>query len=114
MINPFSSLARAGKNLRFFRKCLLVSNAFFMHSMFFCVPSCHYLCACTQLTGNIFVIAGRGGALVKSMTLKRRVVGSTPVLAATKGPWASPLTTVACALRRETSIQHPCCSRERL
>ena len=35
-----------------------------------------------------------------------------------QGPYvtarASPLTTVACALRRETPIQYPCCSRERL
>ena len=58
-------------------------------------------------------IVERGGALVKSMTLNRRVVGSTPTLAATWGPWASPLPTVACALRRETPIQYPCCSRER-
>ena len=57
---------------------------------------------------------GRGGALVKSITLNRRVVGSTPALAARWGPWASPLLTVACALRRETPIQYPCCSRERL
>ena len=57
---------------------------------------------------------GRGGALVESMTLNRRVVDSTPALAATYGPWASPLLTVACALRRETPIQYPCCSRERL
>ena len=31
---------------------------------------------------------GRGGALVESMTFNRMVVGSTPVLAATLGPWA--------------------------
>jgi len=31
-----------------------------------------------------------------------------------KGPWASPLPAVACALRRETPIQYPCCGRERL
>ena len=30
-----------------------------------------------------FKVVGRGGALDKSMTLKRRVVGSTPALAAT-------------------------------
>ena len=46
-----------------------------------------------------------GGALVESMTFNRRVVGSTPALAAMQGPWASPLLTVACALRRETPIQ---------
>jgi len=34
---------------------------------------------------------GRGGALVETMTFNRRVVGSTPALAATYGPWASPL-----------------------
>src|SRR6218665_2059376 len=55
----------------------------------------------------------RDGALVESITLNRRVVGSTPALAVTLGPWASPLPTVACALRRETPIQCPCCSRER-
>src|SRR6218665_2857947 len=59
-------------------------------------------------------LVGHGGALDKPMTLNRRVVGSTPALAATQGPWASPLLTVACALRRETPIQYPCCSRERL
>src|SRR6218665_3183036 len=36
-------------------------------------------------------LVGRGGALVKSMNLNRRVVGSTPALAATWGLWASPL-----------------------
>jgi len=57
---------------------------------------------------------GRGGALVEALTFNRRVVGLTPALAATWGPWASPLPTVTCALRRETPMQHPCCSRERL
>src|SRR6218665_228665 len=51
--------------------------------------------------GSSAWIVGRGGALVKSMTINRRVVGSTPALAATKGPWASPLVTAACAFRRE-------------
>ena len=55
-----------------------------------------------------------GGALVEAITLNRRVVGSTPALAAMSGPWASPLLAVACALRRETPIQYPCCIRERL
>jgi len=55
-----------------------------------------------------------GGALVESIALNRRVVGSNPAQAATKRPWASPLPTVACALRRETPIQYPCCGRERL
>ena len=54
---------------------------------------------------------GCGGALVESMTFNWRVVGLTPALDATKGPWASPLPTVACALRRETPTQYPCCSR---
>src|SRR6218665_2281374 len=48
------------------------------------------------------------------VTFNRRVVGSPPALAATEGPWASPLPAVACALRRETPIQYPCCSRKRL
>src|SRR6218665_40764 len=59
-------------------------------------------------------ILGRDGALVEAMTLNRRVVGSTPALAVTLGPWASPLPAVACGLRRETPIQYPCCSRESL
>ena len=37
----------------------------------------------------------RGGTLVESMPFVRRVMGSTPALAATKGPWASPSLTVA-------------------
>src|SRR6218665_1760534 len=48
------------------------------------------------------------------MTFNRGVVGSTPALAATYGPWASPLLTVACALWCETRIQYACCSREPL
>ena len=59
-------------------------------------------------------VSVRRGTLVETMTFNRRVVGSTPALAATYGPWASPLPAVACALRRETPIQYPCCSRERL
>jgi len=50
---------------------------------------------------------GLGGALVQAMPFNRRFLGSTPA-------WASPLLAVACALRRETPIQYPCCSRERL
>src|SRR6218665_2173086 len=57
---------------------------------------------------------GRGGALVETTTFDRWVVGSTPGLDATWGPWGSSLPAVACALRRETPIQYPCCSRERL
>src|SRR6218665_1204110 len=53
-------------------------------------------------------MVGHGGALVETMTFNRRIVGSTPVLIATKGPFASPLLTVVCALRRETPIQYPC------
>ena len=62
------------------------------------------------------MFVGRGGALAETMTFNRRVVGSIPALAATQGPWESPLTAVAYmyALRRETPIQCPCCSRERL
>ena len=83
-----------------------------------CIPSCHY-----KMHNNVqfiytdcaaWITQLRGGALVKSMTLNRRVVGSTPTLDANYGPWASPLLTVACELRRETLIQYPCCSRERL
>ena len=59
-------------------------------------------------------VVGRGCALVETMTFNRRVVGSTPPLAAKQGPLASPLPAVACALRCETPIQYPCCSRERL
>ena len=36
------------------------------------------------------MIVGHGGTSVKSMTLNRRVVGSTPALAARLGPSASP------------------------
>ena len=68
----------------------------------------------TELHYWLSYVVGRGGALVEAITFNRRVVGSTPALAATQGPWASPLPTVACALRRETLIQYPCCSRERL
>ena len=32
---------------------------------------------------------GRGGALVESLPFNRRVVGSNPVLATTKGSWAA-------------------------
>src|SRR6218665_630145 len=45
------------------------------------------------------LFVGRSGALVETMTFNRRVVGSTPALAATWGSWASPLSVVACALR---------------
>ena len=34
---------------------------------------------------------GRDGALAESITFNRRVVDSTPALAGTQGPWASPL-----------------------
>ena len=66
--------------------------------------------------GKLLAIVGRGGALVEAITFNRRVVGSTPALSATEGPWASslPTCTVACALWRETQIQYPCYSRERL
>ena len=54
----------------------------------------------------VLPVVGRGGALFESMTFNRRVVGSTPALAATWGPRTSPLPTVACALRHETPIQY--------
>ena len=38
---------------------------------------------------------GHGGAF-ESIAFNRRVVGSTPALAAMQGPWASPKLTVAC------------------
>src|SRR6218665_34714 len=57
---------------------------------------------------------GHGDALVEAITLNRRVVGSTSALSAMQGPWASPLPAVAYAVRSETPIQYPCCSRERL
>src|SRR6218665_4001889 len=63
---------------------------------------------------KVYKQLGHDGALVDSITFNRRVVGSTPSLAVTSGPWASPLPTDACALRRETPIQYPCCSREYL
>ena len=43
------------------------------------------------------VIVGRGGTLVETTHFDRRVADSNPVLAATKGPWASPSLTVACS-----------------
>ena len=48
---------------------------------------------------------GVGGALVESTRFVRRVMNSTPVLAATYGPWASPSLAVACG----ALAQHPCC-----
>src|SRR6218665_2677587 len=71
------------------------------------------LCGTSMWVSNDHDV-GRGDALVESMTFNRRVVGSTPSLAATYGPWASPLPAGAFALRHETPIQYPCCSRERL
>ena len=68
----------------------------------------------TSITYITYKEVGHGGALVESIAFNRRVVGLTPTLATMYGPWASPLPTVACALRRETLIQYPCCSWERL
>ena len=51
---------------------------------------------------------GRDGALVESITFNRRVVGSTPALAATYTDLGQVLylqAAVACALRRENPIQ---------
>ena len=47
---------------------------------------------------------GMGGALVESTPLVRRVMGSTPALAATQGPWASPSLTIACGVNFRHSI----------
>ena len=66
------------------------------------------------LYSSTIIQSWRDGILVESITFNRRVVGSTPGLAFRVGPWARPLPAVACALRRETPIQYPCCSRERL
>jgi len=52
---------------------------------------------------------GRGGSLVDSTPFVRRVVDSNPAVAPIYGPWASPSLAVACALRRETPTQYPCC-----
>ena len=38
----------------------------------------------------MFMVVGRGGALVESIAFNRRVVGSTPALAVRYGFWASP------------------------
>src|SRR6218665_1915950 len=59
-------------------------------------------------------LVGCGGVLVESMRLDRRVVGSNPVLAATKGLSSNPSLTVACnasACKRRHSFN--CCGRER-
>jgi len=67
--------------------------------MFVCVCMCMYvwvhMCVYLGMPYIITCILRHDGALVESMTFNRRVVGSTPV-------------------RRETPIQYPCCSRERL
>ena len=39
----------------------------------------------------VYHYVGCGGVLVETMTFNRRVLGSTPTLATTQGPWASPL-----------------------
>ena len=48
------------------------------------------------------------------MPFDRRVAGSNPALAATKGPWASPLLTVACSASA-CKLRHSvnCCGQER-
>ena len=52
-----------------------------------------FLVKCSQIAAKLWVMCG---ALVESMPFVRRVMGSTPALAATHGPWASPSLTVAC------------------
>src|SRR6218665_1650770 len=45
----------------------------------------------------LLIFVGRGGTLVDSMPLDRKVVGSNPILAVSpsrQGPWASPSLTV--------------------
>ena len=80
--------------------------------MYICLYVCMYVCMRAHVCIYIYLFVGRGGALVETMTFNRRVVGSTPALAATQGPWASPLLAVAFALRRETPIQYSCCGRD--
>ena len=43
---------------------------------------------------DLLKVLGRGGTLVDSMPLDRKVVGSNPILAATLGPFASPSLTL--------------------
>jgi len=58
---------------------------------------------------------GRGGTLVETMTFNRRVMGSTPAIAPRRDlEQVLYLQLPTCALRRETPIQYPCFSRERL
>jgi len=52
------------------------------------------------------IFLGRGGPLVYSSL---SVVGSNPALVTMYGPWANPSLAVACALRRNSPTQHPCC-----
>src|SRR6218665_1912265 len=61
--------------------------------MHVCMYACMYVCVCMYVCKLcmyiicmyvcMYVGVGRGGALVETMTFNRRVVGSTPALAAT-------------------------------
>ena len=98
--------------------CMHICMCVYVCMLYVCMYACMCVCICVHVSMCVFTwacicIAGHGGAFVETMTFNRRVVGSTPALAATQGPWASPLPAVASGLRRETSKQYPCCSRER-
>ena len=47
----------------------------------------------------IITIVGRGGSLVDSTPIVRRVMGSNPSVAATQILWASPSLAVACGVK---------------
>src|SRR6218665_3674372 len=51
---------------------------------------------CNAIFRCMYFQWGVGGALVESTPFVRRVMGSTPALAATKGAWASNSLTVVC------------------
>jgi len=61
--------------------------------------------------GAFHVPVGRDGALVESIAFNRRVVGSTPALAVRRDLGQVLYLQLP---GRETPIQYPCCSRERL
>ena len=49
---------------------------------------------------------GRSGSLVESTVMVRSVVGSTPALAATHGPWASSSLAYSCLWRLGVNLRH--------
>ena len=78
--------------------------------------------SCCSRNGSLIVFynyllmfVGRGGTLVESMPLDRKVVGSNPVLAPRQESWASTSLTVACSASA-CKLRHSsnCCGRERL